>query len=87
MEAREIVEQYLADIREAKTHTAKHLVTANFLRDVFDVQICELIPGIEKELGSKMLGIKGRADQIFGDVVLEFKVDLEKELDDAIASL
>lgn len=63
--------------------TAKLLVLSSLLGNIFGVKIDELIPGIEKKLGSKILGVRGSADLLFSDVVLEIKLDVEKEMDDA----
>jgi SAM-dependent methyltransferase len=74
---------YISRAKQANTHVAKQLVLADFLRDVFGVQLEDLIPGIEKKVGSRILGIKGRIDLLYSDVVFEVKVDLERELDNA----
>jgi SAM-dependent methyltransferase len=74
---------YISRAKQANTHVAKQLVLADFLRDVFSVQLEDLIPGIEKKVGSRILGVKGRIDLLYSDVVFEVKVDLERELDNA----
>jgi len=77
------LDSYISRAKRANTHVAKQLVLADFLRDVFGVQLEDLIPGIEKKIGSRILGVKGRIDLLYSDVVFEVKVDLERELDDA----
>lgn len=44
------------------------------------------LPGVEKELGDKIYGVKGSIDLLFGNVAYEFKRDLrdESELRDAL---
>lgn len=80
---KEIIQAHSNNSKRANTHPAKLLLLAELLKKLFRVQIEELITGIEKKLGSKILGLRGSADLIFSDVVFEIKVDLERELEDA----
>lgn len=73
----------MARAKLANTHPAKLLALSNFLDQVFQVKIEELLPGIELKIGSKIHGVRGSTDLLFSNVVFELKVDLEKELDDA----
>jgi hypothetical protein len=75
--------KYIEDAKRANTHPAKLLVLSNLLKEVFNVELQELISGIERRLGSKILGVKGSADLMFSTVVFEIKVDLDREKDDA----
>jgi len=75
-----ITETYLPKIKEAKAHPAKVLVITEFLRDVFDVELIELLPGIEKKVRSKVLGVRGSMDLFFTDVVFEVKTNLDREI-------
>jgi len=77
------LDKYIEDAMRANTHPAKLLTLSNMLREVFGVELQDLIPGIEKKLGSKVLGVRGSADLMFSKVVFEIKVDLDKEEDDA----
>jgi SAM-dependent methyltransferase len=79
--------KYLSRARHANTHTAKQIILANLLKEVFGVQLEDLIPGIEKKVGSRILGVRGRIDLLYSNVVFEVKVDLERELEDAKAGL
>ncbi|MCC6009956.1 MAG: N-6 DNA methylase [Fervidicoccaceae archaeon] len=74
---------YISRAKQANTHVAKQLVLADFLRDVFGVQLEDLIPGIEKKVGSRIFGVKGRIDLLYSDIVFEVKVDLDRELENA----
>jgi hypothetical protein len=60
---------YISRAKQANTHVAKQLVLADLLRDVFGVQLEDLIPGIEKKVGSRILGVRGRIDLLYSDVV------------------
>jgi hypothetical protein len=79
----QIIKDHLAAARLANKHPAKLLALSKLLSQVFNVEITDLIPGIETHLGSRILGLKGSVDLLFSDVVLEIKVDLAAELDDA----
>ncbi len=83
MNAQEIVGLYLEQMKSAKTHSAKIFRFSNFLSQIFSVKLEDLLPGVEYRLDSKIAGIRGKADLLFGDVVVEMKVNLPKEIDDA----
>jgi len=57
------------------------MIFTRFLERVFGISP----EGIEMEVPveSKMLLVKGRIDAVFGNIIMEFKVDLRRELDDA----
>jgi methylase of polypeptide subunit release factors len=78
-----VIKDHVAKSRSANTHPAKLLVLSDLLRELFDVRLEELIPGVETRLGSKLWGLRGSADLIFSNVVFEIKVDLKAENDDA----
>lgn len=48
------------------------------LEELFNVKLQDLVPGIERKLGSKVLGVRGSADLIFSNVVFEIKVNLKR---------
>lgn len=78
-----IIEDCLDKARQAHSHTAKLLVLMELLRKLFNVELVELIPGIEKKVGSKIYGFKGSEDLLFRSVIFEVKVNLDREMDDA----
>ena len=78
-----IVKRYLDQAKRANTHPAKLLVLANLLKELFNVELMEILPGIEKKVGSKIFGIRGSTDLLFRGVIFEIKVDLDKEVEDA----
>ncbi|MDT7886093.1 MAG: N-6 DNA methylase [Thermoproteota archaeon] len=77
------LDAYISKARQANTHPGKLYILMEMLRKIFGVELEDLLPGIEKKIGSKIVGIKGRIDLLYSDVVFEIKVDLDKELDDA----
>jgi len=86
-EAAMIIKDHVAKASQVHKHPAKLSVLLSLLEKLFGVGLEELIPGIESKLGSKLWGLKGSADLVFSNVVFEVKVDLRKELDDAIQKL
>jgi SAM-dependent methyltransferase len=74
---------YIEMAKKAHTHPGKLAVLAKLLEEVFGVKLEDLLPGIEKKIGSRILGVRGRVDLLYSNVVFEIKVDLEKELEDA----
>lgn len=78
-----VIEEHVEEARSANTHTAKLMVLSSLLEKLFGVKLDELIPGVERKLGSKILGLKGSADLVFSNVVFEVKVSLARELDQA----
>ena len=82
-----VIKEHVARASQAHTHPAKLSVLLSLLEKLFGVMLEELIPGIESKLGSKIWGLRGSADLVFSNVVFEIKVDLKKELDDAIQKL
>jgi SAM-dependent methyltransferase len=78
-----IVKECLARAKQANSHPAKLIVLTDLLRRLFGIELIEIIPGVERSLGSKIYGFRGRADLIFRLIIFEVKVDLEKELEDA----
>jgi hypothetical protein len=77
------LDAYISRAKQANTHAGKLSVLMEMLRKIFGVKLEDLLPGIEKKIGSEILGIRGRIDLLYSDVVFEIKVDLDKELDDA----
>ncbi|RLF38119.1 MAG: hypothetical protein DRN00_04765, partial [Thermoplasmata archaeon] len=82
-----VLERCLEQARRARSHPAKLVALTNLLKNLFNVELTEILPGIEEKVGSKIFGIRGSADLIFRAVIFEIKVDLERELDDAKAKL
>lgn len=78
-----LFEEYKANVGQIEKHVGKFIAISKFLNNVFDVDLIELALGAEKYLKSKVYGVRGEADLIFGRVVFEIKVNLKKEIEDA----
>ncbi len=74
-----LVKEFVTNGVASNTHPAKLLVFSKMLDEIFGVNIEDIIPGIEKKLGSKILGLRGSVDLLFSGVIIELKVNLEKE--------
>lgn len=83
----EYVKKYIHLAELTDVHSMKLLYLSELMREIFDVQIEDLAPGIEKKLGSSIIGFRGKADLVFSEVVLEIKTHFEREIDDAKAQL
>jgi len=75
--------RYVDMARKASTHPGKLVVLTKLLDEVFGVALEDLLPGMEKKIGSRILGVRGSVDLLYTSIVFEIKVDLDKELDDA----
>ncbi len=80
---KEIIQNTIAEAKQARSHPAKVTVLSRLLERLFEVKLIDLLPGIEKGL----YGVRGGADLLFSNVVFEIKVDLDKEISDAKAKL
>ncbi|MEM0318277.1 MAG: hypothetical protein QXO97_09845 [Candidatus Nezhaarchaeales archaeon] len=68
-EYKERLDMYLNTARKVRTHHARLIGISELLRDLFKVEIEDLLPGIETKLGSKVMGFKeGRADLVFSSL-------------------
>jgi hypothetical protein len=90
----ERLKRYLQDVGRAGSEAGKAFLFLEFVRDVFkqvDMQYLEkLYPDLEKHLSgkAKTLVVKGRVDAFLGNLIVEFKKDLDKKsLEDACSEL
>jgi len=74
---------YLAKAKGAKSQPSKELIFASFVQKVFGITPEDFSEKMEVPVVSKILLVRGRVDAVFGNLLFEFKVDLDKELDDA----
>jgi len=82
-----VIKRYVSEARQARSHPAKLIVLTNLLKELFGVELVELLPGIETKIGSKIYGFRGSEDLLFRSVIFEVKVDLDREVDDAKGQL
>src|SRR3990170_614131 len=88
MSYNEKVRYYCQAAEAAHTHTGKLIAFSELLKSVFGVTSYEIVPNVERYVKSGGLMIlKGRMDMRLGQTIIEFKVDLPKELDTAIEEI
>jgi len=78
--------KHISDAKRTTSHDGKRTVFTRLLKELFNIELGELLPGIEAKLGSKIYGVKGSADLLFSNIAFEFKRNLqdEEELTDAV---
>jgi len=79
---------YLQAADAAHTHTGKLIAFSALLKSVFGVSSYEIVPNVEQyvKTGGLMV-LKGRMDMRLGQTILEFKIDLAKELQTAVEEI
>jgi len=78
------IKDYLDSTKAANTHTGKLIAFSELLKSIFGVTSYEVVPNVEQYVKSGGLMIlKGRMDLRLGQTIMEFKIDLAKELDTA----
>jgi len=78
----DIVKKYINRAKIAVKHPAKLVAFSFLLENLFNKEIDTLLPSVEKYLKSNILGVKGSIDLLLPEIILEIKVNLEKELED-----
>lgn len=83
--------KFIFEAKRANTHPAKLIVFSDFLRNIFDLKIKEIISGVEVYLSGTSTEIKniyqilggiksGRIDLLLPNIITELKVNYNKEL-------
>jgi len=80
---KEELPKYLVRAQNAKSQPAKELIFASFIQKTFGITPEDFSERMEVAVVSKVLLVRGRIDAVFGNLLFEFKVDLDRELDDA----
>lgn len=82
------IKGYLQAADRAHTHTGKLIAFSELLKSIFGVASYEIVQNVEQyvKTGGLMV-LKGRMDMRLGQTIIEFKVDLAKELDIAIEEI
>jgi hypothetical protein len=74
---------YLTRAKNAKSQPTKEFTFASFIHKVFGITSEDFSEKMEVSVVSKVLLMRGRVDAVFGNLLLEFKIDLDREIDDA----
>jgi methylase of polypeptide subunit release factors len=82
------VKEYLQTTRVANTHAGKLIAFSKLLESVFGVTSYEVVQNVEQYIRTGgLIVIKGRMDLRLGQTIIEFKIDLARELKDAIEEI
>jgi methylase of polypeptide subunit release factors len=78
------MEEYLQSTKAAHTHAGKLIAFSELMKAVFGVTSFEIVQNVEQyvKTGGVMV-LKGRMDLRLGQTILEFKIDLDRELETA----
>jgi len=72
---------------QAAQHTGRLIAFSELLREVFGVNIDDIVPKIEQYKSDKINALRGRPDLPFGDVIIEMKTNIQGERKKAIEEL
>ena len=78
---KEELPQYLSEMRRIRSQPGKEIIFTRFMERVFGISPETL--SMEVPIESKILLVRGRVDAVFGNILMEFKIDIRKELDNA----
>lgn len=82
------MKDYLQAAKNAHTHQGKLIAFSDLLKGVFGVSSYEVVQNVEQYIKSgRLLVLKGRMDLRLGQTIMEFKLDLGKELEDAVEEI
>lgn len=78
------MKEYLQAAKTAHTHTGKLIAFSELMKAIFGVSSFEIVQNVEQYVKTEGLMIlKGRMDLQLGKTIVEFKLDLTKELETA----
>jgi len=72
---------YILDVKSKHSENAKAFSFSSFIQKVYGIPTEDL--DLEVPVKSTVRKLKGRVDAIFGNLIIEFKKDLESEIEDA----
>ena len=76
------MEEYLQTTKEAKGHVGKLIAFSDLMKAIFGISSYEIVQNVEQYIKSGgVMILKGRMDLRLGQTILEFKIDLSKELE------
>ncbi len=78
---------YILNTGRVHSQPAREILFVGFAERVFGVRPEEFAEKMEVPVKSKLWLVKGRIDAVFGNLIIEFKVDLNRELEDARGEL
>ena len=73
--------KYIEEVKLKHSENAKAVAFSSFIQKVFNVESRDL--DFEIPIKTTVMEMKGRIDTVFGNLIIEFKKDLNKSLEDA----
>jgi hypothetical protein len=84
----ENIQNYLLAAKKANTHTGKLIAFSELLKQIFGKSSFEIVPNVEQYIkAGGLIALKGRMDMHLGQTIIEFKINLVKELDTGIEEI
>lgn len=77
----EILPEYIDEVKNKHQENAKAMAFSSFIQKVFDVESKDL--DFEVPVKSEAYHLRGRIDAVFGNLIIEFKKDLESSVEKA----
>jgi len=76
------IKEYVLAAKNARTHAGKMVAFSELLKSIFGVSSFEIVQNIEQYVKTGgLMHLRGRMDLRLGQTIIEFKIDLSKELD------
>lgn len=73
--------KYIHEIKSKHSENAKAIAFSSFIQKVFDVESIDL--DFEVPIKTEVMELRGRIDAVFGNLIIEFKKDLRRSLEEA----
>ena len=73
--------KYIHEVKSKNQENAKAVAFSSFIQKVFQVESKDL--DFEVPVKTEVLQLRGRIDTVFGNLIIEFKRDLRKSIDEA----
>ncbi len=73
--------KYIYNVKSKNQEIAKAIMFSQFIRDVFDIELKDM--DFEVSVKSETMQLRGRIDAVFGNIIFEFKKDLNSGLNKA----
>lgn len=78
------MKEYLQSAKTAHTHAGKLIAFSELMNAIFGVSSFEIVQNVEQYVKTEgVMILKGRMDLQLGKTIIEFKLDLNKELETA----
>jgi hypothetical protein len=82
-----IIDENVRLSKHASSHVALQYLLNELLRKLFDVTLEDIVIGSESNVSSKVMGVRGKTDLLYHNLIFEVKFDIEKEINDAETQL